>query len=92
MTSENTESWPVVILIKPIPAFNYGDTVWISPELIKRKIQPLMEKTAFDNRCELVDLYHWFLDKEILLSDKAHPTASGTRCGTPSPQSSEPQL
>ena len=72
-------SHPRIILLKPIPAFNYGDTVWISPELITRRIQPLMEKVAFDNRCELVDLYHWFLDKADLLSDKVHPTAAGAQ-------------
>ncbi len=76
-TYRQLPSHPLVILIKPIPAFNYGDTVWISPELIGRKIQPLVEQTAFDNRCELVDLYHWFLDKENLLADKVHPTAAG---------------
>ncbi len=72
-------SHPRVILLKPLPAFNYGDTVWISPELITRKIQPLMEKVAFDNRCELIDLYHWFLDKEDLLPDKVHPNVAGAR-------------
>jgi len=72
-------SHPRIILIKPIPAFNYGDTVWISPERITSQIQPLTEKVAFDNHCELVDMYHWFLDKEELLSDKVHPTAEGAR-------------
>jgi lysophospholipase L1-like esterase/pimeloyl-ACP methyl ester carboxylesterase len=72
-------SHPRVILIKPIPAFNYGDTVWISPERITSQIQPLTEKVAFDNRCELIDMYHWFLDKEELLSDKVHPTAEGAK-------------
>ncbi len=76
---QQLSSHPRVILIKPIPAFNYGDTVWISPEIITGKIQPLMEKIAFDNHCELVDMYHWFLDKEDLLSDKVHPTAEGAR-------------
>lgn len=78
-TYRQLPSRPRVILIKPIPAFNYGDTVWISPEIITGKIQPLMEKIAFDNHCELVDMYHWFLDKEDLLSDKVHPTAEGAR-------------
>ncbi len=72
-------SHPRVVLLKPVPAFNFGDTVWISPALIAGKIQPLTEKVAYDNRCELIDLYHWFLDKENLFADKVHPTAAGAR-------------
>ncbi len=72
-------SHPRIILLKPVPAFNYGDTVWISPELISKKIQPLMEKVAFDHHLELIDLYHWFLDKADLFSDKVHPNAAGAQ-------------
>ncbi len=70
-------SHPRVILLKPVPAFNYGDTVGITPGVVARRIVPMVEQVAYDQDCEVVDLFHWFLDKEPMFPDRIHPNADG---------------
>ena len=66
-----------IIILLPVPAFNYGEPVGISPETISKRIIPMAEEVAFEAECEILDLYHLFLDREKLFPDKVHPNREG---------------
>jgi lysophospholipase L1-like esterase len=66
-----------IILLVPVPAFNYGEPVGISPETISQRIIPLVEEVAYEAGCEILDLYHVFSDREQLFPDKVHPNREG---------------
>lgn len=66
-----------IILLVPVPAFNHGEPVGISPETISRSLIPLIEAVAYEAGCEILDLYHVFFDREELFPDKIHPDGNG---------------
>ncbi len=69
-----------IIILLPVPAFSYGEPVGISPETIRDRIIPMVEEVAYEAECEILDLYHLFLDREELFPDKVHPNREGAAC------------
>lgn len=68
-----------IIILLPVPAFNYGEEIGIRPEAISSRIIPMTEEVAYEAGCEIIDLYHHFLDREDLFPDKVHPDRMGAR-------------
>ncbi len=66
-----------IIILIPVPAFNFGEPVLINPETVSERIIPLVEEVAYEAECEILDLYHLFLDREELFPDKVHPNREG---------------
>jgi lysophospholipase L1-like esterase len=70
-------SKPKIILLLPIPGFRSGDSINITPPVIADKIIPLIQDVAYKTGCEVIDLYHIFLDKSTMVPDKVHPSSIG---------------
>lgn len=67
---------PKVVLLLPVKAFS--DTQFgISGTYMKDSLIAMVQKVAYDERLEIIDLYSLFADKESLLGDKIHPNAVG---------------
>ncbi|WP_316821361.1 GDSL-type esterase/lipase family protein [Pedobacter gandavensis] len=67
---------PKVVLLLPLKAFS--DTKFgISGTYLKDSLLAMVQKVAYDEQLELIDLYALFGDKEDLLADKIHPNAIG---------------
>ena len=67
---------PRIVLLLPVKAFS-DDKFGISGTYLKDSIMPSIQKLAYDEKLELIDLYSLFADKEALLADKIHPNAVG---------------
>jgi lysophospholipase L1-like esterase/pimeloyl-ACP methyl ester carboxylesterase len=67
---------PRIVLLLPVKAFS-DDKFGISGTYLKDSIMPLVQKIAYEENLELIDLYSLFADKEALLADKIHPNAAG---------------
>jgi len=68
-----------IILLLPVPAFNHGEEIGISPAAIRDRIIPMIEDVAYESGCEILDLYHHFLDKPDMFPDNVHPDRMGAR-------------
>lgn len=69
-------SKPKVVLLLPLKAFS--DTKFgISGTYLKDSLLAMVQKVAYDEQLEVIDLYALFADKEALLADKVHPNAAG---------------
>lgn len=69
-------SRPRVVLLLPVKAFS--DTQFgISGTYLRDSLMPSVQKIAYEEDLELIDLYSLFSDKEALLADKIHPNALG---------------
>lgn len=69
-------SKPRIVLLLPIKAFS-DEKNSISGTYLKDSIMPLVQKLAYEENLEVIDLYSLFADKEALLADKIHPNAVG---------------
>lgn len=67
---------PRVVLLLPIKAFS-ETKFGISGSYLKESMIPLIQKIAYEEQLEILDLYSLFADKEALLADKIHPDATG---------------
>lgn len=67
---------PRVVLLLPIKAFS-DEKFGISGTYLKASMIPVIQKIAYDEQLEILDLYSLFADKEALLADKIHPNATG---------------
>lgn len=67
---------PRVVLLLPIKAFS-DEKFGISGTYLKSNMIPVIQKIAYDEQLEILDLYSLFADKEALLADKIHPNAAG---------------
>jgi len=65
-----------IIILVPVPAFIADETGGITQTVISRII-PMIEETAYEAGCEILDLHHLFLDQEELFPDKIHPNREG---------------
>src|SRR5882724_1028192 len=70
-------SHPRIILQSPIVSF-VTDTTGIWDPVILNRVLPLVKEVAFEEKCELVNLYPLFINKPQLLPDKIHPNLEGT--------------
>lgn len=68
---------PRIILLAPVPSYN-EDTTTIWDPVIRSKIIPLIQKVAYDNKCEVINLYVLLTGKAELFPDKIHPNAGGS--------------
>lgn len=74
---QNLKSHPRIVLLSPAKAFS--DTQFgISGSYVKDHIIPVIQKIAYDENLEILDLQAIFADKESLFPDKVHPNAAGT--------------
>lgn len=67
---------PRLVLLLPIKAFS-DEKFGISGTYLKSNMIPVIQKIAYDEQLEILDLYSLFADKEALLADKIHPNAVG---------------
>lgn len=69
-------SKPKVVLLLPLKAFSETQ-FGISGTYLKDSLIPMVQKVAYEEGLELLDLYSLLGDKESLLADKVHPNALG---------------
>lgn len=69
---------PRIILIAPVATFN-ADTNSISDPVLVNQIIPMIQQVAFDEKLELINLHHLFVDKAELFPDKIHPSVAGAK-------------
>jgi lysophospholipase L1-like esterase len=69
-------SHPRVVLLVPVPSF-MTDTSQIWDAVLRNKIIPLVQQVAYDNHCEVINLYPLLVAQPALLPDKIHPNAAG---------------
>ncbi|MDB4286329.1 GDSL-type esterase/lipase family protein [bacterium] len=67
---------PRIILLLPPPSF-HQDTTQIWEVVIRNRIVPIIQKIAFEQKLELLDLHPFFNGKPGLLPDKVHPSSLG---------------
>jgi lysophospholipase L1-like esterase len=73
---QNLASKPKVILLTPITVFKVDTSgIWDKP--ITDIMIPAIQKLAYQENLELLDLHSLFQDKEALMPDKVHPNAEG---------------
>ncbi|SMC37729.1 GDSL-type esterase/lipase family protein [Pedobacter africanus] len=75
-TLAKLQSRPRIILLTPIKAFS-DEKFGISGTYLKDSIIPSIQKLAYEENLEVIDLHSLFADKEALLADKIHPNAEG---------------
>jgi lysophospholipase L1-like esterase/pimeloyl-ACP methyl ester carboxylesterase len=69
-------SKPRIVLLLPVKAFS--DTQFgISGTYLRDSIIPSIQKLAYQENLEVIDLYSLFADKEALFADQIHPNAAG---------------
>ncbi|MBI6117852.1 GDSL-type esterase/lipase family protein [Salegentibacter maritimus] len=64
------------VLLLPLPSFS-KDSVNIWNPVIKERIIPLIQKVAYKEEKEVIDLYQLFIDQQDLLPDGVHPSSLG---------------
>lgn len=72
------ESHPRIILLTPVRCFLPNDAD-IKAQYIENEIRPMIEKTAWENQLEIINLFNLFGDQwaDYLLPDKLHPSSIG---------------
>lgn len=75
-TLRKLETKPRIVLLLPVKAFS-DEKFGISGTYLKDSIMPSVQKLAYEENLEVLDLYSLFTDKEALLADKIHPNATG---------------
>lgn len=76
MINDLRQSNPNIIIycLKAIPSTsNEG----IRGEIIEKGVNPMIEKIAAENKCNIIDLFSEMKDHTDLLPDKVHPNADG---------------
>lgn len=69
-------SHPRIVLLLPIPSY-LTDTAQIYDRVIVKDIIPRIQRVAYTERVEVVDMHSLFVDKANLMPDKIHPNAEG---------------
>ncbi|MBO9563419.1 MAG: hypothetical protein J7621_11620 [Niastella sp.] len=69
-------SHPRIVLLLPIPSW-LSDTAQIYDRVIVKDIIPRIQRVAFDEKVEVVDMHSLFVDKADLVPDRIHPNAVG---------------
>lgn len=69
-------SHPRIVLLLPIPAFR-SDTTQIYDRVIVKDVIPRIQRVAYEEKVEVVDMHSLFVDQEKLMPDKIHPDAAG---------------
>ncbi|MES2279405.1 MAG: GDSL-type esterase/lipase family protein [Bacteroidota bacterium] len=69
-------SHPRVILMLAMPSF-VKDTSGIWDPVIIKQVNPHIQKVAYADGVEVLDLHALFTDKEALMADKIHPDKEG---------------
>jgi len=71
-------SHPRIILLLPFPSF-VKDTSQIWDPVIVSGIIPPIQRVAFEENMEVLDMHSLFVDKEARMPDKIHPDLDGTK-------------
>lgn len=69
-------SHPRIILLSPVPSY-LDDSTSIYNPVIRKEIIPRIQQVAFENKCELINLYPLFTERVDLFPDKIHPSSLG---------------
>jgi lysophospholipase L1-like esterase/dienelactone hydrolase len=69
-------SHPRVVLLLAMSSF-VKDTTGIWDQVIVKQINPLIQKVAYNEHVEVLDLHAAFVDKEAIMPDKIHPNKEG---------------
>jgi lysophospholipase L1-like esterase/pimeloyl-ACP methyl ester carboxylesterase len=67
---------PRIVLLLPIPSW-LSDTAQIYDRVIVKDIIPRIQRVAFNEKVEVVDMHSLFVDKADLVPDRIHPNAVG---------------
>jgi len=67
---------PRVILLLPPPCFS-TDTTGIDGTYIRDAILPRLRRAAYESETEVINLYNFFLNREIFFPDQIHPSSIG---------------
>jgi lysophospholipase L1-like esterase len=67
---------PRIVLLLPVKAFS-DEKFGISGTYLKDSINPVIQKIAYQEKLEILNLYSLFADKEALFPDQIHPNAEG---------------
>lgn len=70
------DSAPRIVLMLPPPSF-LEDTSSIWDPVIQEQIKPIIQRIAYEENLELIDLYPFFVERPDLMPDKIHPSAQG---------------
>lgn len=72
------DSHPRIILLTPIRCFLPNDAA-IKSQYIEKEVRPMVERLAWDNQLEIINLFNIFGDQweSSLLPDKLHPSSIG---------------
>jgi lysophospholipase L1-like esterase len=69
-------SHPRIILLLPVPSY-MTDTAQIWNKIITSEIIPRIQRIAYDEKLEVINLYPLFIDKPELFPDQIHPNIAG---------------
>jgi lysophospholipase L1-like esterase len=69
-------SHPRVILMLAMPSFVKDSTGIFDPVIVKQ-VNPRIQKVAYADKVEVLDMHALFMDKESLMADKIHPDKEG---------------
>jgi lysophospholipase L1-like esterase len=67
---------PRITLLLPVPAYR-ADTMSITAEIIEKQIIPMIRQVAYEEDCEVVNLYNLLLESKDLFPDSVHPNTEG---------------
>ena len=67
---------PRIVLLNPVPSYG-TDSLQIWDPVIRNEIIPHIQKVAYDNKCEVINLYALLTGKPELFPDNIHPIAAG---------------
>ncbi|MXV17672.1 GDSL-type esterase/lipase family protein [Hufsiella ginkgonis] len=69
-------SHPRVVVLLPEVSF-VTDTTQIWDQVIVKKIIPALQRTAYADNAEVIDMHQLLVDKPVLFPDKLHPDTTG---------------
>ena len=69
---------PRIVLLLPLPCF-LKDTTQINDQVIVSQIIPDLQRVAYDNNLEVLDMHSLFVDKESGMPDKRQPDLACSR-------------
>ncbi len=74
---KNLPSNPRVIVMLPTPFF-VTDENGIYDPICRKEIVPRLQKAAYEEKVELLDMYQLLIDRPELIPDKIHPEVEGS--------------
>jgi lysophospholipase L1-like esterase/pimeloyl-ACP methyl ester carboxylesterase len=69
-------SRPQITLLLPVPAYR-TDTMSITAKVIEEQIIPMIRQVAYEEGCEVVNLFNLMLEMADLFPDTVHPNVEG---------------